>query len=144
MELVVDASVAVKWLIPETGADAARQLLRSNVELHAPRLLIAEVASALWRRARLGEIQTGHAGEMMEVMSTLPVHWRRDETLGADAVRLGIALDRPVYDCVYLALAHQLRGRVITADRRFANAVALTEHGGAVVTLEDYAAGQFG
>ena len=50
-----------------------------------------------------------------------------------------LALDRPVYDCMYLALAHRIGAVVVTADLRFANAVAPTEHGGAVMTLAEYA-----
>ena len=47
--------------------------------------------------------------------------------------------DRPVYDCVYLALAHRVDAQLVTADIRFANALATTEHGGTVVMLKDYA-----
>ena len=56
------------------------------------------------------------------------------------AVRLAVALDRPVYDCVYLALAHRIEARLTTGDARIANAPAPTEYGGTVVTkrLEDF------
>ena len=54
---------------------------------------------------------------------------------------LRLALDRPVYDCVYLALAHRIGATLATADTRFANAVAATEHGGGVAILEDLVMG---
>ena len=54
------------------------------------------------------------------------------------AVRLALSLDRPVYDCVYLALAHRLGARMVTADQRFANALSSTEHGDTVLTLADH------
>ena len=76
---------------------------------------------------------------MLAAVADMPVHWGADEAISADAVRIAPALDRPVYDCVYLALAHRIGAAVITADIRFANALAPTEHGEAVVTLEDYA-----
>ncbi len=76
---------------------------------------------------------------MTASVPAMPVRWSADETVCADAVRLALALDRPVYDCVYLALAHRIGGAVATADLRFANALAPTEHGDAVVTLADYA-----
>ncbi len=69
----------------------------------------------------------------------VPLRWNDDETVGADAVRPALALDHPVYDCVYLALAHRIGATVVTADRRFMSAVAPTEHGESVVTLADYA-----
>ncbi len=62
-----------------------------------------------------------------------------DELVSADAVRLAQVFDRPIYDCVYLALAHRIGATMLTAESRFANAVALTEHGEAVMTLADYA-----
>ncbi len=47
----------------------------------------------------------------------MPVRWGADETVSADAVRLALALDRPIYDCVYLALAHRIGAVMLTADR---------------------------
>ena len=138
MRLVVDASVAVKWLVAEEDSDAADRLLTDD-DLHAPRLMASEIANALWRRARIGEIEPGRAGTLMAAVSAMPLHWSSDETLCADAVRLAEALDRPVYDCVYLALAHRVDARLVTADVRFANALATTEHGATVMTLQAYA-----
>ena len=139
MKLVVDASVAVKWLVAEEGSDAAHQLAASDEGLHAPRLMASEIANALWRKARLGEIERARAGALATAISRMPVRWSTDETVCADAVRLALTLDRPVYDCVYLALAHRIGAQVVTADARFANALAATEHGGTVMTLTDYA-----
>lgn len=53
MRLVVDASVAVSWLVDEEHSAAAKRLIDEPYELHAPRLLASEVANALWRKARL-------------------------------------------------------------------------------------------
>ena len=75
----------------------------------------------------------------MALLRDMPLRWNDDETVTADAVRLALALDHPVYDCVYLALAHRIGATVVTADRRFANAAAPTEHGESVMTLADYA-----
>ena len=135
MRLVVDASVAVKWLVEEEGSETAERLLRGNSDLHAPRLLASEVANALWRKARAGEIGRGEAGMLVHAISEIPLHWYKDEELGGDAVRLALAFDRPVYDCVYLALAHRIGAQLVTADARFANALAATEHAGSVKLL---------
>lgn len=139
MSLVVDASVALKWLIAEEDSESAHRLAAGAEDLHAPRLMASEVANALWRKARVGEIGRDRAGVLMAAVTEMPVRWSADETLCADAVRLALALDRPVYDCVYLALAHRVGAQVVTADMRFANALAATEHGGSVTTLTDYA-----
>ena len=139
MRLVVDASVAVKLLVDEPDSDAARELAASGQELHAPRLMASEVANALWRKSRRGQIERADAGAAMASLSDMPLRWSDDEAVSADAVRLVLALDHPVYDCVYLALAHCIGATVVTADRRFVTAVASTEHGEAVMTLADYA-----
>ncbi len=139
MRFVVDASVAVKWLVAEEDTDIADRLAASGQELHAPRLMASDAANVLWRKARRGQIERAEAAAAMALLTDMPVRWNDDETVAADAVRLALALDHPVYDCIYLALAHRIGATVVTADSRFANAVAPTEHGESVVTLADYA-----
>ena len=139
MRLVVDASVSVKWLVAEEDFEPARELATGKDDLHAPRLMASELANALWSKARRGQIEYGEASAMIATVPGMPVQWHADETVCADAIRLALALNRPVYDCMYLALAHRIGAVVVTADLRFANAVAPTEHGGAVMTLAEYA-----
>ena len=136
MALVVDASVAVKWLVVEEDSADARSLL-DDEELHAPRLLVSEVANAVWRKVRLDQVDRNAAGQLLATMSDMPVRWHADETVCADAIRLAIAHDRPVYDLMYLALAQRLGVRVVTADQRLVNALASTDHGDLVVPLTD-------
>ena len=136
MRLVVDASVAVKWLVEEEGSAVAGQLLGGDHELFVPRLLASEVGNALWRKVRTGQLERSRAGTLADAMPEMAVRWMDDEDVSADAVRLSVALERPVYDCVYLALAHRIGATLVTADTRFANALAATEHGGAIVALD--------
>ena len=144
MRLVVDASVAVKWLVEEEHSAEAKRLITGTVRVVcSTRLLASEVANALWRKARLEEVVRGSvAGSIMEAIAEMPLRWYEDEQVSADATRLALALDRPVYDCVYLALAQRIRSRLVTADERFARALAPTEHGGTVVILTDLVTAQ--
>ena len=136
MHLVVDASVAVKWLVEEEGSDTAELLIHPRHELFAPRLMASEVGNALWRKVRTGELERSRAGTLAAAISEMAVHWMDDEDVSADAVRLSLALERPVYDCAYLALANRIGATLVTADTKFANALANTEHSGAVETLD--------
>lgn len=138
MQFVVDASVAVKWFIVEEDSDIARELMLSDQELHAPRLMASEVANALWRKARQHEIGYDTAVLLMSHISGVPVHWDADENIASQALRLAFALDRPIYECVYLALAYRIGAVVVTADLRFANALIPTGHSESVLTLTDY------
>ena len=139
MRLVVDASVAVKWLVEEDYSEIADKLLDERHQLFAPRLMASEVGNALWRKARLGEMERSQAGLLAAAIPQMAINWMSDEAVCPDAVRLSLALDHPVYDCVYLALAHRIGATLVTADVQFADALLETEHGGVVVKLEDLA-----
>ncbi len=139
MRLVVDASVAVKWLIFEDESEIARALVTDSSQMPAPRLMAAEIANVLWRKAQMRQILRSETAAMMAAVREMLVEWSADEIVCEDVVRLALSLDRPVYGRVYLALAHRIGAPVVTVDRRYANALATTEHGYAVVALADYA-----
>jgi predicted nucleic acid-binding protein len=115
--LVIDASIAVKWVVEEEGTPAALELRRRG-RLIAPDLLVAECANILWKKARRGELSREEAllaarllqGAEIELLPTLPL-------LDA-AAAIAIELDHPAYDCLYLALASAKDCRFITADDR--------------------------
>lgn len=142
MRLVVDASVATKWLVDEDHSGMARKLLEGDDEIHAPRLMASEVANALWNKTRRGEITRNEASTLLLAMPEMPVLWNADESVCADALRLALTLDHPAYDCMYLALAHRVGAAVVSEDSRFADKLEPTERGRLVMTLADYTATQ--
>ena len=125
MPIVLDASVAFKLLVPEDGSRAAERIFREADELHALRIMASEIANALWRKVRQGEITRAEASELASATREFPFHWADDESLPAEALRVALYLGTAVYDCVYLALAHQISGALVTADGRFARALAV-------------------
>ena len=136
--LVVDASVVVKWFVNEEGSDSAKLLRDGPHQLFAPQLMALEVGNVLRNKTRRGELRSLEAEAFASNIPALALNWTEDGDLVVDAVRLALALDHPVYDCVYLALAQRLGATVVTSDRRFVNAVAHTEHGGIVTTLAEF------
>ena len=100
--------------------------------------MASEVSNALWRKARLHEIEHDAAATLMSHVSELPVHWHADESITSHALRIALALDRPIYDCVYLALAYRVGAVVLTADLRFANAIVATGYREVVMTFAEY------
>ena len=117
---VVDASVAVKWLVEEALSDEAAGLLGSDETLVAPPLLFAEAANALWAMRRRGDIAAVDLAEAVETLRAAPVSTPASMSdLISAATRLASDLDHPVYDCFYLALAVHTQYPVVTADTRF-------------------------
>lgn len=117
---VVDASVAVKWLVAEPLSEESATLLDSGATLLAPDLLFAEAASALAAKQRHGEMTPAELADAVDLLRTAPVttplSMRR---LAASSARLAADLGHPVYDCFYLALAIHENYPVVTADTRF-------------------------
>lgn len=138
MILVTDASVVVKSVLTEDDSEVARHLMNGEHELHVPRVLSVELANALWSKVRSGLLTPSEVLESLESALALELEWFYDEELAADALRIAIALNHPVYDCVYLALAYQVDGTLVTADTRFFNIVAATEHVGRVALLANF------
>ena len=56
---VIDASVAIKWVVDEPGTEQALLLRRHH--LVAPDLLVPECANILWKKIRRGELSEAQA-----------------------------------------------------------------------------------
>ena len=121
--VVVDASVAVKWVLKEPDSDAARRIAET-AELLAPDLLWAELGNVLWRRQRLGELSPENARGMLLTLRRFPVETFALFPLMPLGLEIAIAIGHSIYDCVYLALADREDCRLVTADERLRNAVA--------------------
>ncbi|MCA9244338.1 MAG: type II toxin-antitoxin system VapC family toxin, partial [Phycisphaerales bacterium] len=103
--LVVDANVAVKWFVPEDGADIARSLLDPKFHLLAPSLLWIEIAAVAWKLRRRDLLTADEAKALLRDAMILPVEMVDTGELLAEALSLAIRYDRTVYDSLYLALA---------------------------------------
>jgi predicted nucleic acid-binding protein len=124
MTWVVDASVAVKWVIPEALSDNAERILGSDEDLLAPDLLLVEAANALWKKAGRGELSNPEAGRALDVVLSSGLVIRPSRPLLSRALALAGRFAHPVYDCVYLALAEHERATLITGDERLLAIVA--------------------
>ena len=114
--LVVDASIAVKWVIEEEGTEAAL-VLRRKAKLIAPDLLAAECSNILWKKVRRGELAEDEALFAARLLQNAELELLPTRPLLESATRLAIELDHPAYDCVYLALAVTRDCQLVTADR---------------------------
>lgn len=115
--LVVDASVAIKWVVEEPGTAEALALRRYR--LSAPDLLIPECANILWKKARRQEMSADEASLAARLLEHADVELTPMRRLLEPATRLAIQLDHPAYDCLYLALAQFTGCSFVTADAKF-------------------------
>jgi predicted nucleic acid-binding protein len=124
--IVVDASLAVKWYLSESGSDEAERLLAENLEdIVCPDLIAIEVGAALVRRANMSKAAVADmetaidkwakllAEGGVKLISTVPERMRA-------AALIAISLGHPLKDCLYLALAIELDCDFVTCDARFA------------------------
>jgi len=121
---VVDASVVIKWLVPEIHSDAARRLLAYHHDYIAPDLLFAETAKTIWKKVRRGEVSHPDGERLVADVERVAVETFPSRALAEDAYALAIATGHTAYDAMYLALAVRLDTRMITADERLAAALA--------------------
>jgi predicted nucleic acid-binding protein len=116
--LVIDASIAIKWVVEEDGtADALT--LRRRAKLIAPDLLAAECANILWKKVRRNELSKDEAFLAARLLQAADLELLPTRSLLETATRSAVALDHPAYDCLYLALAAERDCRFVTADERF-------------------------
>lgn len=134
---VVDASVAVKWYIPEPLSAKATGLQTCGAALHAPDFLDVELAAIVWKKVRRDGLPQPDADAIMVALPTLPLTRHPTAPLVAPAFALPSQTGRTGYDCLYLALAVRLGGVMVTADERIVNGLAGTPLATCVIKLAD-------
>ena len=125
--VVVDASVAFKWLVEEENSDQATALARNSdddgIQLVAPAIMHFEVANALHRRVVGGDMSLEVAIELMQRLISVGVELHHSPTIHKKALELASRLRQgAVYDAHYLALADMLNCEMWTADQKFQRA----------------------
>ncbi len=134
---VVDASVAIKWFIPEIHSEAALRLHHSHYRLHVPALMTLELGNVLAKKIRRGEITRAEGDVILKELKHLPLQRHADERLFPAAYQLAVDTQRSVYDCLYLALAEAVDGVMVTADHKFYSSLTGGSYGRRVLWVED-------
>ena len=120
--LVVDASVAIKWLLPEEHSEAACSLL-GRFDLRAPDLLWAESGNILWKKWRRNELTREEVEQIFPDLRRFPLRMVSSEPLCDLAWDVASRFDRSFYDSLYLALSVSDSCPLVTADLRLYNAL---------------------
>ncbi|NGZ99261.1 MAG: PIN domain nuclease [Nitrospira sp. WS110] len=134
---VVDASVAIKWFIPEIHFEAAMQAKSLRQQLHVPAFLTLELGNVVAKKIRRDELTRADGETVLKELRNLPLQRHADERLFPAAYTLALDTRQSLYDCLYLALAETINGRLITADRKFYNALFGGSYGRRLIWVED-------
>ena len=140
-KLVIDASIAAKWVIEEPGTREALAL-REHAQLIAPELLTAECANILWKKVERNELTKEEALLAARLLQAAEVELLPTRVLSESATRIAVELDHPAYDCIYLALALDRDCRFVTADGRLLRKLTQSRFGefhGLAISLHDTA-----
>src|SRR5580704_2975405 len=118
--IVVDASVAAKWFLPEIGSAAAVELQEGPDQLIAPDLIRMEVAGSITRRVRAEkneerlapEAALGRCAKWFRLLDQAAIALIPEADLLQEAVNLSVEIKHTLADCMYLAAARGLNARL--------------------------------
>ena len=136
--VVVDASVAIKWLVPfrqdEANIDKAlalfEQIARFDVTMIQPPHFIAEVMAVITR------LEPDYAGDIFVAVNDLEMAINEHPETYQTAIRLSVELNHHLFDTLYHAVAlHASDITLITADETY---YRKAQSYGQILLLKDY------
>lgn len=143
MNLIIDASVLIKFFVPEALSTKAEQLLakveEGSLRLFAPDLIYAEAGNTLWKKHRLKELTQSEVGKITDLIISIPLKIAPSKTLLPLAIDIAIAYyEVTVYDALYLSMAKVYETQMVTADRKLFDLTAKTNLKRSVMWLGSY------
>jgi predicted nucleic acid-binding protein len=129
--VVLDASVAVKWLLPadteplhDEAMDLLRRFERVEIGFFVPEFFWLEISNVLWKRVRGPAVTKSMAQALYRNLRDKGIKTVRSTLLVPTAFEIAVSYERSVYDSLYIALARDLNTFLVTADEKLANAVS--------------------
>ncbi|MGH9325309.1 MAG: type II toxin-antitoxin system VapC family toxin [Terriglobia bacterium] len=143
MNLVIDASVAAKWILVEEGTSAAKAVLQECKAGRwtplAPEILPAEIAAVLWKRVIRGLLEARQATFLYARFEELRPILVPLAGLVGPALQLALRYRHSLYDGLYVALSHQMNCRLVTADEELHRRFRPDQHD--IMLLRDWRSG---
>jgi predicted nucleic acid-binding protein len=97
---VVDASVVIKWFIPEIHSEVALKARRLRDRLHVPGFMTLELGSVIAKKIRRGELTQDDGKTILKELRHLPLQRHADERLFSAAYELALDTQQSLYDCL--------------------------------------------
>jgi predicted nucleic acid-binding protein len=121
-KVVVDASVAVKWVIPGEPYEAKARTLEvkvasGEIEAHAPHLLLYEVASVILKSMLTGALKIADGIQALKALRRLGLNIQTTSWNDlAEILQIASAVKLTIYDSTYLHLSKKMNAQLITVD----------------------------
>jgi predicted nucleic acid-binding protein len=118
---VLDASVILKWFVPEVDSGAALRLLDAvqagELVVIAPDILLPELGNALWKLSVIRKhIPASIASRDLADFLELPVVMHSSKSVATIAFDIALTAKHSFYDSLYVATAIDTKSEMITAD----------------------------
>ena len=114
---VVDASIVVKWILPESHSDRARTVARPGNSVLAPDVILSQIGMNLRTRVRLGELLEEEAHDILRVVGLMPLQLHRTWSLAPEALEIERRIRCAMPACIHLALALREDAVYVTGSR---------------------------
>lgn len=126
--VVVDVSVALKWVVSEAGSDEATALLtdmvKGRVSLVAPEHLVGEIGNGLRKRVAQGSLSADDAVAAVDAVAALGLELVGGSERWFRSLPAALSWGVTTYDALYVLLALDLDAELITADARLADSAS--------------------
>lgn len=126
MNYVLDASVGIKWFLPENLSQHAHILLEKEKGFEIPDLFLIEMDSIIAKRVRNGSLNVIRAGEIASTLRDISFMTTEYQSVNSVAFRIATAYYVSLYDAIYIAVAVIKDKKMVTADKKLVRAVENT------------------
>lgn len=125
-DLVIDCSVAAKWLFREKGSKQAEHILRQFSSFLVPDLFFIEMDAVISKKVRKKELSTKKASDKNKKVRELSLKIVKYAKVNRLAFDIAISLPVTLYDATYVASAIENEAVLYTADQRLVNGLSNT------------------
>ena len=136
-QIVLDASVALKWFLKEDYSEEAGQLrdeyLSGTLEIVVPALVYYEITNVLRYKPDYSIRDLEDCASSLDGMQLNTVSW--NEAVGKISISLAYKFGITAYDASYLAVAHYCQCKLITCDEKLLSKV---EYDGSAMHLRNF------
>lgn len=139
---IVDASVMAKWFIEEEHSEAALSVLDKRNQLHAPDFLLLEMDSIICKWIRRSVVTTELGSDLRDALRQYPIQQHPFIPFLDSAFAIANQTGQSIYDCLYVALAALLKGKMVTADHRLYKGLKNSKFNKHLVWVEDLKQGR--